>query len=139
MLPWLRLCTGATRDHVQVFLEDHLHAGVAEARASFYIDHDQPRGSSVAAPCRSSPCCKKSRRGERYKFPDQGEHDPDAKCPLFEAAMNKWMCGDRSLVEYLQVGWGVTLTSDTTVLQPRGRRERQAQAFIAISYILGTY
>ena len=46
--------TGGVRDHVQVFLEDYLHAGVSEARASFYIDHDQPPGSSVAAPCRAA-------------------------------------------------------------------------------------
>ena len=32
-------------------------------------------------------------------------YDPDAKCPLWVAAMNKWMCGDQSLVEYLQVAW----------------------------------
>jgi len=70
-------------------------------------------------------------------------YDPDAKCPLFEAAMNKWMCGDRSLVEYLQVGWGVTLTSDTSLQvlffnQGDGENGKHT-AFTAISYILGTY
>jgi len=70
-------------------------------------------------------------------------YDPDAKCPLFEAAMNKWMCGDRSLVEYLQVGWGVTLTSDTSLQglffnQGDGENGKDT-AFTAISYILGTY
>jgi phage/plasmid-associated DNA primase len=33
--------------------------------------------------------------------------DPDAQCPLWEAAMNKWMCGNQSLIDYLQISWGV--------------------------------
>jgi putative DNA primase/helicase len=41
--------------------------------------------------------------------------DPDATCPLQEAAMDKYCCGDKELVEYLQTAWGVTLTSDTSL------------------------
>ncbi len=33
--------------------------------------------------------------------------DPDATCPLWEAAMEKWCSGDKELVEYLQTAWGV--------------------------------
>jgi putative DNA primase/helicase len=69
--------------------------------------------------------------------------DPDAQCPLWEAAMNKWMCGDQSLVDYLQVAWGVTLTSDTGLQalffnQGDGENGKDT-AFSVISYILGTY
>lgn len=42
-------------------------------------------------------------------------YDPRARCPLWEAAMTKWMCGDRELVGYLQAALGVTLTSDTSL------------------------
>jgi putative DNA primase/helicase len=42
-------------------------------------------------------------------------YDPKARCPLWESAMWKWMCGDRELVNYLQAALGVTLTSDTSL------------------------
>ena len=42
-------------------------------------------------------------------------YDPDARCPLWEGAMMKWMCGDGELVGYLQAALGVTLTSDTSL------------------------
>jgi putative DNA primase/helicase len=42
-------------------------------------------------------------------------YDPMAECPLWESAVAKWMCGDRELVEFLQVALGVTLTSDTNL------------------------
>ena len=41
-------------------------------------------------------------------------YDAEAKCPLWEAAMLKWMCGDEELVRYLQAALGITLTSDTS-------------------------
>ena len=41
-------------------------------------------------------------------------YDPEAKCPLWEAAMLKWMCGDEELARYLQAALGITLTSDTS-------------------------
>lgn len=69
--------------------------------------------------------------------------DLDAKCPLWESAMDKWMCGDQSLIEYLQAAWGDTLTSDTTLQalffnQGEGENGKDT-AFTVISYILGTY
>jgi len=69
--------------------------------------------------------------------------DPDAKYPLWEAAMNKWTCGDQSLVDYLQVAWGVTLTSDTGLQalffnQGDGENGKDT-AFSVISFILGSY
>src|SRR5205807_1023858 len=45
----------------------------------------------------------------------QVDYDPLAGCPLFLPALDKWMCGDKELVEYLQVAVGVTLTSDTSL------------------------
>ena len=42
-------------------------------------------------------------------------YDPSATCPVWEAATDKWMCGDKELVAYLQVALGVTLTSDMTL------------------------
>lgn len=42
------------------------------------------------------------------------KYDPSAKCPLWEAAMNEWMCGDQDLIEYVQTGLGLTLTSDAS-------------------------
>lgn len=70
-------------------------------------------------------------------------YDPEAKCPLWEAALKIWMCGDQSLIEYLQSSWGVTLTSDTTPQsiffnQGEGQNGKDT-AFNVISYILGTY
>jgi putative DNA primase/helicase len=42
-------------------------------------------------------------------------YDPTATCPVLEAAMDKWMCGDKELVAHLQAALGVTLTSDMTL------------------------
>jgi putative DNA primase/helicase len=69
--------------------------------------------------------------------------DIDTKCPLWESALNKYMCGDESLIEYLQVAWGATLTSDTSLQslffnQGDGENGKDT-AFSVISYILGSY
>ena len=71
------------------------------------------------------------------------KYDPDAKCPLWEAAMNKWMCGDRSLIEYVQTALGDTLTSDTSIQalffnQGDGENGKDT-AFGVIAHVMGTY
>ena len=75
------------------------------------------------------------------KFPVR--FDPDPKCPSWEDRDEQVDVQQRSLVEYLQVGWGVTLTSDTSlqvIFFNQGRQKNgKDAAFTAISYILGTY
>jgi putative DNA primase/helicase len=71
------------------------------------------------------------------------KYDPDAKCPLWEAAMNKWMCGDQNLIEYVQTALGVTLTSDTSLQalffnQGDGENGKDT-AFGVIAHVMGTY
>jgi putative DNA primase/helicase len=71
------------------------------------------------------------------------KYDPDAKCPLWEAAMNKWMCGDQSLIEYVQTALGDTLTSDTSIQalffnQGDGENGKDT-AFGVIAHVMGTY
>ncbi len=69
--------------------------------------------------------------------------DPAAQCPLWEAAMNKWMCGDQNLIEYVQIALGVTLTSDTSLQalffnQGDGENGKDT-AFGVIAHAMGTY
>lgn len=69
--------------------------------------------------------------------------DPTAKCPVWEAAMNKWMCGDQNLIEYVQTALGVTLTSDTSLQalffnQGDGENGKDT-AFGVVAHIMGTY
>ena len=57
--------------------------------------------------------------------------------------MNKWMCGDQSLIEYVQTALGVTLTSDTSLQalffnQGDGENGKDT-AFGVIGYVMGTY
>ena len=71
------------------------------------------------------------------------KYDPAATCPLWESAMNKWMCGDQSLIEYVQTALGVTLTSDTSVQalffnQGDGENGKDT-AFGVIAHVMGTY
>jgi P4 family phage/plasmid primase-like protien len=71
------------------------------------------------------------------------KYDPSATCPLWEAAMNKWMCGDQSLIEYVQTALGVALTSDTRVQalffnQGDGENGKDT-AFGVIAHVMGTY
>jgi putative DNA primase/helicase len=71
------------------------------------------------------------------------KYDPDATCPLWEAAMNKWMCGDQSLIEYVQAALGDTLTSDTSIQalffnQGDGENGKDT-AFGVIAHVMGTY
>jgi P4 family phage/plasmid primase-like protien len=69
--------------------------------------------------------------------------DQNATCPLWEAAMDKWCCRDKELVEYLQTAWGVTLTSDTSLQAlffcQGGGENGKDTAFSVIEYIMGTY
>ncbi|MGH8738530.1 MAG: phage/plasmid primase, P4 family, partial [Burkholderiales bacterium] len=39
--------------------------------------------------------------------------DPRARCPTWEAALHRWMAGDRALIAYLRRAVGYTLTGDT--------------------------
>jgi putative DNA primase/helicase len=70
-------------------------------------------------------------------------YDPEAKCPLWEAAMNKWMCGDIELVEYIQAALGVTLSSDTTLqsifFNQGGGENGKDTMFSAFEYVMGDY
>ena len=70
-------------------------------------------------------------------------YDKDTKCPLWEAAMAKWSCGDESWVEYLQVAYGVTLTSDVSLqalfFNQGGGENGKDTFFGMLSYVLGTY
>jgi putative DNA primase/helicase len=70
-------------------------------------------------------------------------YDPDAKCPLWETTMQKWMCGDIELVEYLQTAWGVSLTSDTSLQSlffcHGGGMNGKDTAFNVITLICGSY
>jgi len=70
-------------------------------------------------------------------------YDPTATCPLWEAALNKWMCGDKELVIYLQVALGVTLTSDMRLqvlfFNQGGGANGKDTMFTAYEYIMGDY
>lgn len=71
------------------------------------------------------------------------KYDPTATCPVWEAAMNKWMCGDEKLIEYVQTALGITLTSDTSIQalffnQGDGENGKDT-AFGVIAYVMGTY
>jgi putative DNA primase/helicase len=70
-------------------------------------------------------------------------YDPDAKSHLWEDAMDKWMCGDKSLVEYLQVALGVTLTSDVSLQSLffcQGGGENGKDTFFAVvRHVAGSY
>jgi len=70
-------------------------------------------------------------------------YDPAATCPVWEAAMNKWMCGDKELVAYIQAALGVTLTSDMTLQalffnQGAGANGKDT-FFTAFEYVMGDY
>jgi len=70
-------------------------------------------------------------------------YDPSATCPVWETAMDKWMCGDKGLVAYLQAALGVTLTSDMTLQalffnQGSGANGKDTM-FTAFEYIMGDY
>jgi putative DNA primase/helicase len=71
------------------------------------------------------------------------KYDATATCPLLGVAMNKWMCGDQNLIEYVQTALGVTLTSDTGVQalfvnQGDGENGKDT-AFGVIAHVMGTY
>jgi putative DNA primase/helicase len=70
-------------------------------------------------------------------------YDLSATCPVWEAAMVKWMCGDKELVAYLQAALGVTLTSDMTLQalffnQGSGENGKDTM-FTAFEYVMGDY
>jgi putative DNA primase/helicase len=70
-------------------------------------------------------------------------YDPAATCPVWEAAVDKWMCGEKELVAYLQVALGVTLTSDMTLqvlfFNQGGGANGKDTMFTAFVYIMGDY
>jgi putative DNA primase/helicase len=70
-------------------------------------------------------------------------YDPAATCLVWEAALDKWMCGDKELVVYMQTALGVTLTSDTSLQalffnQGAGANGKDT-LFTAIEYVMGDY
>jgi putative DNA primase/helicase len=69
--------------------------------------------------------------------------DPEAKCPLWESVMAKWMCGDLELVEYLQIAWGMSLTSDTGLqslfFNHGGGMNGKDTAFNTLLFVFGSY
>ena len=70
-------------------------------------------------------------------------YDSSAICPLWEAAMEKWMCGDKELVEYIQAALGVTLTCDTSLqalffCQGGGENGKDTM-FSAFERVMGDY
>jgi P4 family phage/plasmid primase-like protien len=70
-------------------------------------------------------------------------YDSAATCPVWEAAMDKWMCGDKELVAYQQSALGVTLTSDTSLQalffnQGPGANGKDTM-FTAFEYVMGDY
>jgi putative DNA primase/helicase len=70
-------------------------------------------------------------------------YDPAATCPVWEAALSKWMCGDNELVCYLQSALGVTLTSDMTLqvlfFNQGGGANGKDTMFTAFEYVMGDY
>ena len=70
-------------------------------------------------------------------------YDPAATCPVWEAAMDKWMCGDNELVAYLQAALGVTLTSDTSLqvlfFNQGGGANGKDTMFTAFEFVMGDY
>lgn len=70
-------------------------------------------------------------------------YDPIATCPVWEAAMNKWMCGDKEFVACIQAALGVTLTSDMTLQAlffNQGTGANGKDTFLtAFEYVMGDY
>ena len=70
-------------------------------------------------------------------------YDPNATCPVWEAAMHKWMCGDKELVEYVQGALGITLTSDTSLqalfFNQGGGENGKDTMFTAFEHVMGGY
>ncbi len=70
-------------------------------------------------------------------------YDPAATCPVWEAALDKWMCGDDELAAYLQAAMAVTLTSDTSLqvlfFNQGGGANGKDTMFTAFEYVMGDY
>ena len=70
-------------------------------------------------------------------------YDPEAKCPLWEAALAKWSCGDPEWVAWVQQAFGISLTGDVSLqILPfcqGGGDNGKDTAFSAMRYVLGTY
>jgi putative DNA primase/helicase len=70
-------------------------------------------------------------------------YDPQATCPLWEEAMDTWMCGDTSLVTYLQTALGYSLTGDTRqqcIFYNEGTGANGKDVFFTtIRNVMGTY
>jgi putative DNA primase/helicase len=70
-------------------------------------------------------------------------YDSAATCPVWETAMDKWMCGDEELVAYLQSAFGVTLTSDMSLqalfFNQGGGANGKDTGFTAFAYVMGDY
>jgi putative DNA primase/helicase len=70
-------------------------------------------------------------------------HDPNAQYLLWEQALDKWLCDDKSLLAYLQVACGVTLTSDVSLQSlffcQGGGENGKDTFFAAIRHVAGNY
>ena len=70
-------------------------------------------------------------------------YDPNATCPVWKAAMHKWMCGDTELVAYNQAALGVTLTGDISLqalfFNQGGGENGKDTMFTAFEHVMGSY